>query len=55
MLALSARVVEFGPGWGNSTLTMAMAGLDVTAVDVEPSHVAAQSPQAPMGQPRPLV
>lgn len=30
-----ARVVEFGPGWGNSTLAMAMTGLEVTAVDVE--------------------
>ena len=30
-----ARVVEFGPGWGNSTIAMAMAGLDVTAVDIE--------------------
>jgi 2-polyprenyl-3-methyl-5-hydroxy-6-metoxy-1,4-benzoquinol methylase len=30
-----ARVVEFGPGWGNTTIAMAMAGLDVTAVDIE--------------------
>ncbi len=29
------RVVEFGPGWGNSTMAMAMTGLDVTAVDIE--------------------
>ena len=34
-LAAGARVVEFGPGWGNSTIAMAMAGLDVTAVDIE--------------------
>jgi 2-polyprenyl-3-methyl-5-hydroxy-6-metoxy-1,4-benzoquinol methylase len=30
-----ARVVEFGPGWGNTTLAMAMTGLEVTAVDIE--------------------
>jgi 2-polyprenyl-3-methyl-5-hydroxy-6-metoxy-1,4-benzoquinol methylase len=30
-----ARVVEFGPGWGNTTIAMAMTGLDVTAVDIE--------------------
>lgn len=31
----SARIVEFGPGWGNTTLTLAMMGFDVTAVDIE--------------------
>jgi 2-polyprenyl-3-methyl-5-hydroxy-6-metoxy-1,4-benzoquinol methylase len=30
-----ARVVEFGAGWGNTTLAMAMTGLEVTAVDIE--------------------
>jgi hypothetical protein len=30
-LAKGARVVEFGPGWGNSTIWMAMLGFDVTA------------------------
>lgn len=34
-LPAGARVVEFGPGWGNTTIAMAMAGLDVTAVDIE--------------------
>ncbi|MDX8512384.1 class I SAM-dependent methyltransferase [Mesorhizobium captivum] len=34
-LAPGARVVEFGPGWGNTTIAMAMLGLDVTAVDIE--------------------
>jgi SAM-dependent methyltransferase len=28
------RVVEFGPGWGNLTLPLAMMGVDVTAVEV---------------------
>ena len=31
-----ASVVEFGPGWGNTTIWMAMLGFDVTAVDIEP-------------------
>jgi 2-polyprenyl-3-methyl-5-hydroxy-6-metoxy-1,4-benzoquinol methylase len=35
-LAPGARVLEFGAGWGNTTLAMAMIGLDVTAVDIEP-------------------
>lgn len=30
------RILEFGPGWGNTTLTMAMAGFSVTAIDIEP-------------------
>lgn len=34
-LAPGARVVEFGAGWGNTTMAMAMVGFDVTAVDVE--------------------
>jgi SAM-dependent methyltransferase len=35
-LPKGARVVEFGPGWGNTTIWMAMLGYDVTAVDIEP-------------------
>ena len=31
------RVLEFGPGWGNTTATMARLGYRVTAVDVEPN------------------
>lgn len=30
-----ARVLEFGPGWGNTTLALASLGLRVTAVDIE--------------------
>lgn len=30
-----SKVLEFGPGWGNTTLTLAMMGFDVTAVDIE--------------------
>lgn len=32
-------VLEFGPGWGNTTLELARMGLAVTAVDVEPRFV----------------
>ena len=32
-----ARVLEFGPGWGNTTLALAMLGFRVTAVDIEPN------------------
>lgn len=31
----NARIVEFGPGWGNLTLALAALGHRVTAVDVE--------------------
>ena len=34
-LAPGARVLEFGPGWGNTTLTLALLGFHVTAVDIE--------------------
>jgi 2-polyprenyl-3-methyl-5-hydroxy-6-metoxy-1,4-benzoquinol methylase len=30
-----ARVLEFGAGWGNSTIAMALSGLHMTAVDIE--------------------
>ena len=36
-LPAGARVVEFGPGWGNTTLELARLGFDVTAVDLEPN------------------
>lgn len=29
-----AKIVEFGPGWGNTTLILATMGFDVTAVDI---------------------
>ncbi|TIO84144.1 MAG: class I SAM-dependent methyltransferase [Mesorhizobium sp.] len=29
------RILEFGPGWGNTTLAMALTGYRVTAVDIE--------------------
>lgn len=35
-----SRVVEFGPGWGNTTVALALLGLKVTAVDIEPNFCA---------------
>lgn len=32
-----ARILEFGPGWGNTTLALALLGMRVTAVDIEPN------------------
>jgi protein-L-isoaspartate O-methyltransferase len=34
-----SRVVEFGPGWGNTTIALAQMGHDVTAIDIEPRFV----------------
>lgn len=31
-----SRILEFGPGWGNTTLMLAKLGYQVTAVDIEP-------------------
>jgi len=31
-----ATILEFGPGWGNTTLALAAMGFKVTAVDIEP-------------------
>jgi len=31
-----ARILEFGAGWGNTSIALARAGYDVTAVDLEP-------------------
>ncbi len=30
------RIIEFGPGWGNTTIALALLGFQVTAVDIEP-------------------
>lgn len=35
-LTPGAKVLEFGPGWGNTTVALAQMGFDVTAVDIEP-------------------
>ena len=41
-LGLKAKqsVLEFGPGWGNTTVALARMGCKVTAVDVEPNFLA---------------
>ena len=38
-LKAGQSVLEFGPGWGNTTVAMARMGLDVTAIDIEPNFV----------------
>jgi SAM-dependent methyltransferase len=38
-LAPDSTVLEFGPGWGNTTLALAQMGHHVTAVDIEPRFV----------------
>jgi len=39
-LPKGARILEFGPGWGNTTLALAKMGYQVTAIDIEPNFVA---------------
>lgn len=38
-LPAGARILEFGPGWGNTTLALAKMGFSVTAVDIEKRFV----------------
>ncbi len=38
-LPRGAQVLEFGPGWGNTTLAMAKMGYGVTAIDIEQNFV----------------
>lgn len=35
----NASVLEFGPGWGNTTIALARNGYQVTAVEIEPNFV----------------
>lgn len=35
----NARILEFGPGWGNTTLILAKMGFSVTAIDIEQNFV----------------
>jgi SAM-dependent methyltransferase len=34
-----ARILEFGPGWGNTTEALVKTGYDVTAVEIDPAFV----------------
>jgi 2-polyprenyl-3-methyl-5-hydroxy-6-metoxy-1,4-benzoquinol methylase len=38
-LAPKSRILEFGPGWGNTTEFLARMGYEVTAVDIEQNFV----------------
>jgi len=47
-LPKGSRILEFGPGWGNTTLALAKMGYDVTAFDIEPNFVALIKERAQM-------
>ncbi len=34
-----ARILEFGPGWGNTTQALLQTGYDVTAVEIDPAFI----------------
>jgi 2-polyprenyl-3-methyl-5-hydroxy-6-metoxy-1,4-benzoquinol methylase len=34
-----ARILEFGPGWGNTTEALLQTGYDVTAVEIDPAFI----------------
>ena len=38
-LPVGSRILEFGPGWGNTTLQLAKMGYRVTAIDIEQNFV----------------
>jgi 2-polyprenyl-3-methyl-5-hydroxy-6-metoxy-1,4-benzoquinol methylase len=38
-LASTSSVLEFGPGWGNTTIALARMGYLVTALDIDPNFV----------------
>lgn len=38
-LPAGSRVLEFGPGWGNTTIALARMGYKVTAIDIEQNFV----------------
>ena len=38
-LSSGSSILEFGPGWGNTTVTLAQMGYEVTALDIDPTFV----------------
>jgi 2-polyprenyl-3-methyl-5-hydroxy-6-metoxy-1,4-benzoquinol methylase len=46
----NARILEFGPGWGNLTIALAKMGFQVTAVDIEKNFIDLIKQRASMEQ-----
>lgn len=38
-LAAKSTILEFGPGWGNTTIALARSGYDVTCIEIEKNFV----------------
>jgi 2-polyprenyl-3-methyl-5-hydroxy-6-metoxy-1,4-benzoquinol methylase len=38
-LSAGSSILEFGPGWGNTTIALAQMGYEVTAIDIDPNFV----------------
>jgi 2-polyprenyl-3-methyl-5-hydroxy-6-metoxy-1,4-benzoquinol methylase len=38
-LPTGSSILEFGPGWGNTTIALSRMGYDVTALDIDPNFV----------------
>ena len=49
-LPKGAKILEFGPGWGNTTLLLAKMGYQVNAIDIEPNFVELIKTRARMEQ-----
>ncbi len=47
-LPSGSKILEFGPGWGNTTINLARMGYAVTAVDIEPNFLALIQSRAKM-------
>lgn len=38
-LPAGSSILEFGPGWGNTTIALSRMGYDVTALDIDPTFI----------------
>ena len=48
-LPTGSRVLELGPGWGNTTLALAQMGHHVTAIDIDPGFCELVGTSMPVG------